>query len=121
MTIADAIREADRLKPNSFSTEDKLRWLERLEQRIREEIRGRCEEELPAWEPFEPGDLSRVLQAPAPYDELYVHWLCAQMDYYEREFEGFNASNAMFEALFRRFRNARNREHRPRTAEKSFY
>ena len=120
MTIAEAIREADRLKPNSFPTEDKLRWLERLELRLREEILERCEGTLPAWSPFETGDLSRALQVPAPFDEIYVHWLCAQMDYYEREYEGFNASNAMFEALFRRFRNAYNREHRPRTGEKHF-
>ena len=120
MTIADAIREADRLKPNGFPTEDKLRWLERLELRLREEVLGRCEGALPAWSPFEAGDLSRTLSAPAPYDEIYVHWLCAQMDYYEREPEGFNASNAMFEALFRRFRNAYTREHRPKSAGKQF-
>ena len=40
MQITDAIKEADRLKPNAFPTEDKLRWLERLERRIREEIQG---------------------------------------------------------------------------------
>ena len=120
MTIADAIREADRLKPNAFPAEDKLRWLERLELRLREEILSRCDSTLPAWSPFETENLSRPLLAPAPYDEIYVHWLCAQMDYYEREYESFNAANAMFEALWRRFRNAWNREHRHQAAEKHF-
>ena len=121
MTIADAIREADRLKPNGFSTEDKLRWLERLELRLREEIPGRCEGELPAWDPFEAGELSRVLQVSAPYDEIYVHWLCAQMALFEQELESFNAANALFEAVFARFRNAYNREHRPKTGEKHYH
>ena len=121
MTILDAIQEADRLKPNSFPTEQKLRWLERLERRIREELLSSCEGSLPDWEAFDSGELDRKLLVDQPYDEIYVHWLCAQMDYYEREYEGFNASNAMFEALFRRFRNAYNREHRPKTGEKHYH
>ncbi len=120
MTIAEAIREADRLKPNSFPAEDKLRWLERLERRLREEILSRCEGELPERSPIGAEELNRRLQVDAPYDEMYIHWLCAQMDYYQREYEGFNASNAMFEAIFRRFRNAYNREHRPKSAEKHY-
>ena len=50
MTAMDAIREADRLRPNSFPAEDKLRWLARLEARIREEILQRYEGEIPTTE-----------------------------------------------------------------------
>ena len=119
MTTMDAIREADRLRPNSFPPEDKLRWLERLEQRIREEILRRYEGDLPEQSDTEVPD--RALTAEAPFDEMYVHWLCAQMALYEQELESFNAANALFEALFGRFRNAYNREHRPLSAGKRFF
>lgn len=120
MQITDAIKEADRLKPNDFPTEDKLRWLERLERRVRGEIMTHYTGTVPEIEPFEPEDLNRELQVPAPYDEMYVHWLCAQMDYYEREYDSFNASNGMFEAVYGQFRNWYNRNHEAVTAVKRY-
>lgn len=118
MTTMDAIREADRLRPNSFPAEDKLRWLERLEKRIREEILLRYDRVLPENGEVEPTD--RELTARAPYDEMYVHWLCAQMALYEQELESFNAENALFEALYGRFRNEYNRQRRPLSAQKRY-
>ena len=121
MTRIEAINEADRLKPNAYSTEEKLRWLERLEKRIREEILLRCEGTVPELPDFGTDDLSRTLQAPSPFDEMYIHWLCVQMDYYNGEPDSFNASNALFEALFGRFRNACFRERLPLTGEKRYF
>lgn len=121
MIISDAIKEADRMKPNSFSTEDKLRWLERLEKRVRNEILLHYKTTVPEITPFTTDDLSRELQVPEPYDEMYVHWLCAQMDYYEREYDGFNASNAMFEAVFVSYRNWYNWNHDAIRAEKTYF
>lgn len=121
MTTMDAIREADRLRPNSFPSEDKLRWLERLEKRIREEILQRYDGNLTEPESIGAEEPDRALTAEAPFDEMYVHWLCAQMALYEQELESFNAANALFEALFSRFRNAYNREHRPLSAGKRFF
>ena len=120
MTLMEAIREADRLKPNAFPAEDKLRWLERLERRIREEILLQHEGTAPELSPFGSDEVDRTLLAPSPYDEMYIHWLCAQMDYYNGEPDSFNASNAMFEALFGQYRNAYRRKHRPLSGEKRF-
>ena len=113
MTVMDAIREADRLRPNSFPTEDKLRWLDRLERRLREEICARHRGTVPTLPAFSAEDMTRELLAEAPYDELYIHWLCAQMDYYNGELDSFNAAEAMFEAVYRQYRNAYNRSHLP--------
>ena len=120
MTMSEALREADRLKPNSFPAEQKRRWLERLELRCRGEILRHYGAPLPQWEPFGAGEMDRTLLASDPYDEMYVHWLCAQMDFFEREYESFNASNAMFEAVWRRWRNAVNQTEKARTARKSY-
>lgn len=117
----DAIREADRLRPNSYPTEEKLRWLARLEARIREEILPHYEPEAAAAQETDPEAPDRRLCVETPYDEMYVHWLCAQMALYEQELESFNAANALFEAVFVRFRNAYNREHRPKATEKRYF
>ncbi len=121
MTAMDAIREADRLRPNSYPAEDKLRWLARLEARIREEILLGREGEAPATAETDPDSPDRQLTAEAPYDEVYVHWLCAQMALYEQELESFNAANALFEAVFGSFRSAYNREHRHCSAAKRYF
>lgn len=121
MLISDAIKEADRLKPNSFTTEDKLRWLERLEKRICNEILSHYTTPAPTVEPFTTEDLSRELIVPDPYDEIYIHWLCAQMDYYEREMDSFNAANMMFEAVFVQYRNWYNWNHTANTAQKNYF
>lgn len=111
MLVSDAIKEADRLKPNEFTTEDKLKWLERIERRVREEILRHYKTPAPEVLPFTTEDLSRELLVPAPYDEIYIHWLHAQMDYYERDYNSFNASNGMAEAVFVEFRNWYNWNH----------
>lgn len=121
MIIGDAIKEADRLKPNAFPTEDKLRWLERLERRVREEVLAHYTGTVPEVEPFTTEDLENELLVPAPYDEMYIHWLCAMMDYYEREIDSFNASNAMFEAVFVSFRNWYNWNHEANRAVKRYF
>ena len=120
MTLMEAINEADRLKPNAYSTEDKLRWLERLDRRIWREILQTHEGEAGSFPSYGPGDAQASLLAQPPYDEMAVHWLCAQIDYYNGELDSFNASNAMFEALYDRCRCAFHRQHKPRSGEKHY-
>ena len=117
MKAMEAINQADRLRPNVYSAEEKLRWLERLEQRIRQEILAGYEAEA-GEESFGP---ERELLAPTAYEELYLHFLCAQMSLGDGEADSFNGANALFEAVFRQFRNAWNREHTPRHARKRYF
>lgn len=121
MTVMDAIRDVDRLRPNGYQTEDKIRWLERLEKRIWKEILRRydTEAEEPQTEDYSYPDWT--LTAGSPYDEMYIHWLCAQMAFYDQEFEIFNASNELFEAVYGRFRNYYNRTHMPLSARKRYF
>ncbi len=116
MKAMEAINQADRLRPNAYSAEEKLRWLERLEERIRREIPAG--DEAQNEESFGP---ERELLAPAAYEELYLHFLCARMSLGDGEADSFNAANALFEAVYGSFRNARNRERLPKTARKRYF
>ena len=115
MKAMEAINQADRLRPNAYSAEEKLRWLERLEERIRKEVPAGDEAEAEVG--FGP---ERELLAPGAYEELYLHFLCAQMSLGDGEIESFNSFIALFEALFSRFRNTWNREHLPKSASKRY-
>lgn len=122
MTVSEAINEINTLKPNSYGDEEKTHWLERLDGQIRREI---LDTHFPAEGETIPEEAEYTgeteLLTPAPYDELYVHYLAAQIDYYNREYEAFNATNAMFDVCYASFRNKVNATHRPRSASMVYY
>lgn len=66
-------------------------------------------------------DTETELLVGSPYDELYIHWLEAQIDWYNREIEGFNASNMMFESVYQQYKNAFNRDHMPLGRRKVYF
>lgn len=67
------------------------------------------------------GDENTQLLVGEPYDEMYALWLSAQIDWNNMEYDNFNASNAMFESVYRNFYNAFNRTHQPKGARKIYY
>ena len=125
MTIHDAIAEVDSLKSNMFSEKDKIRWISRLEARIYQEIicthqRNEGEEEI-SFTGYGEDDGEKELLVGQPHDELYLHWLEAQIDYHNMEYDSFNNSNAVFDAVFSSFRNAYNQSHMPKGTRKIYY
>jgi len=133
MTIIQAVNEVDNLKPNMYELTDKIKWLSRLDRRIFEQIiltHELSEEEQEPYrnddgdlvfEGYDENDQDKELIVHEPYDELYTHWLSAQIDWNNREFIGFNSSNAMFEATYGAFRNAFNQTHMPKGRKKIYY
>ncbi len=67
MKAMEAINQADRLRPNAYSAEEKLRWLERIERRVGREILAGYGEADDAGSSLEP---ETELQVPSPYEEL---------------------------------------------------
>ena len=136
MTLIQAVNEADNLKPNMYGLPEKIKWLSRLDQRIFEEVLLMHELSDEEKEPFmveidgkiifsfcayNENDQEKELIVQEPYDEMYVHWLSAQIDWNNREYAGFNATNAVFEATYTAFRNAFNRTHMPKGGRKIYF
>ena len=126
MTIHEAIEQTDHLKPNMYEEGDKIRWLSRLDGRIFEEIVcthtfNDGETEITEFNGYTLDDGETELLVGAPWDELYVLWLQAQIDYSNMEYDSFNNTNAMFESVFSGFRNAYNRSHKPKGTGKTYY
>lgn len=72
-------------------------------------------------EPLNDGDGDKDLIVGEPWDEMYVHWLSAQIDWYNMETDGFNNSNAMFESVYQDYKRWFNRNHMPLTERKIYY
>ena len=125
MTITEALNEVNSLKPNMYDDEFKIRYLSRLDSRIYKDIiltheRNEDEPEI-AFEPYVVEDRERELIVGEPYDEIYVRWLEAQIDYSNREYEAFNNSNAVFESIYTAFQNYYNRTHMPKGARNTYF
>lgn len=125
MKVKEAIAEADALKPNVITPSQKIKWLSRLDLRVKQSVldthlynEGETE---PTFTGYTDDSMETELLVPEPYAEMYIHWLSAQIDFANIEYEGFNAANAMFESVFGDYRNAYNRDHMPKGTRKTYY
>ena len=110
MTINEAIDALDAGHQNTFTRQEKLRWLSWLDGRIWRQIQGKTE-------PF-PGysletDPETVLLAPTPWDEIYLQYMQAQMDRANGELDRYENSAALFNTGFAAYRNYFNRTNAP--------
>ena len=125
MKVIEAIQEADNLKPNLYDVQDKIKWLSRLDLRVRTEIFDTHvynEGETPCtFTGYGPTDTDQELLVGEPWAEMYIHWLEAQIDSHNMELDGFNASNAMFESVYQSFAGTYHEGHMPLGRRKIYY
>lgn len=123
MTISEAINKIDSLKPNNFHEEDKIGWLSILDFTIMREMVDTHEggEDIVFEGYTEETDLDTELLAPAPYDEMYLRWLEAQIDYANNEFGKYNNAIAMFNTAYGAYNNYYNRTHMPKGKQRKYF
>ena len=110
MRAGELIAAVDALRPNPYSTGQKLRWLALLDQKLESEVLS-VYEEVDANRSPDYGEETALL-APFPYDwELYTNWLFAQIDLMNAEIVKYNQSMTLFAAAWRQLADAMNRRH----------
>lgn len=115
MTIREAIGRVDGLKYNTYTDAEKAAWLSELDGRVKALILDTCqgpEVDFPGYD--QDTDPDRVLLAAAPFEELYLRWLEARVDYANGEYDKYNNSMAMFQAVWEAYRNHYIRTHMPK-------
>ena len=115
MTIMGAINHIDAVKPNGYSQAEKIRWLSTLDGTIKAEIvdnhEGAQDVEFKEYNDNTP--LTQALLIPHPYDDVYIKWLEAQIDYANGEYGKYNNSITMFNAAYSSLEKYYNRTHKP--------
>lgn len=116
MTIAEVLSMTDAIKPNGYSQQQKLKWLEYLEGQIYEEIIKAHEN--PGGLTFAPFDgdvdvLGRTLLAPAPYDEVYSLYLQGRIDLANQEVAKYNNSRSLYNSAYASLQDYWKRTHAP--------
>lgn len=123
MTIIEAINKIDALKPNNYSQPDKIAWLSTLDGIIKKEIIDTHEgSEKVTFKGYDATTaLDTVLLVPAPYDDVYVRWLEAQIDYANGEYGKYNNSITMYNAAYAEYAGYYNRKHMPKGAKLKYF
>lgn len=115
MKIIEAITKIDALKPNNYTTDNKVAWLSVLDGIIKEEIidthEGGEAITFNGYDVNTPNDTE--LLVPAPYDDIYVRWLEAQIDYSNADYGRYSNSMTMYNAAYSTYERYYNRNNMP--------
>ena len=115
MKIIEAINRIDSLKHNTYSQNEKVAWLSRLDSMVKRLIidTHECVENITFTGYDDKSDMQTEMLVPAPFDEMYLRWLEAQIDYTNGEYKKYNNSIEMFNTSWTSFQNYYNRNHMP--------
>lgn len=101
MEIRQAILFADEMKPNAFSEELKMQWINQVEGIIQTDVLLLDKSEFITYE-F-PTDANTKLLVDAPHDKLYPVYLAAMIDFTHGEYSKYQNTMEVFNAYLSEF------------------
>ena len=111
-TVKQVLEQVDAMLPNQYTTAEKRRWLLQAEGFVVREVHqphaGGEETEVP---PEDTGEDTVLLVQP-PYDELYRHYVEAQIHYANGEMARYNNAAAQWNNAFLTYKDYRCRRER---------
>ena len=114
MTISQAISRVDDLRHNVYSHQDKIRWISTLEHTVVRQVLQEHEGGEINFDGYTPEkDMQTQLMVKAPYDDIYIRWMEAMIDYHNGEIASYNGAIALFNAAFDNFKAWYTRTHMP--------
>ena len=115
MKISEAIAQIDILKPNSYTDSEKVGWLSTLDGVIKKEIIdthvGGRDIVFNGYD--DTTDRNTELLVPAPYTDVYLRYLEAQIDYSNGEYAKYNNTVSAYNSAYSAFERFYNRTHLP--------
>lgn len=100
MTAREAIRWVDEKLHNVYSDADKLEWLNQAESAL-----GQLAVRYGGEGRTEKVGMDTELSAPAPFDQLYLRWLEAQIAFAGQEYLKYNNAMAVYNSLWAEYAN----------------
>lgn len=115
MTIAEAISQADKLKPNQFAQTLKIKWLSNLDGlTFAEVLLTHADCPIESFDGYSEESLGTELLIPFPYaEDVYVNYLQAQMARENGETAKYNQSITLYNNAFKMYQSWYNRTHVP--------
>lgn len=109
MTLKQVIEEVDRQKPNAFTNDEKTQFVANCEIQVAEEIFG-----VDAPEYDWTGDQNTELLLKAPFEDVYILYVMAQIDFRNGDYGRYNNELSQFDQRFTDAQAWNLRRHKPR-------
>lgn len=123
MKLSEAISRTDDLKHNTFTQQDKICWVNQVDMKVKLQLidthEGGADAEFCGYD--EHTDPDTELLIPAPFDEIYLLWMQAQIDYHNGEYARYNNSAERYNTAWSEYRNHYNRTHMPKGQNLQFF
>lgn len=102
ITAQDVIDAVEKVRPNAYSDEEKLKWINEVEGKIHDEIIknseiGKDNEFVTVSSP------DTLLTADSRFSQMYVYYLLAKIDFFDNEPTKYNNDLAMFDSAYESF------------------
>lgn len=109
MTASEAIARAKETRQGAIDYSQYLKWINVIEGRVQTEILGKPLSEIIIYSE-ENDNISLLI--PHPYDEVYIYYLCAMVDFFNEELDLYNVDAQIFDDKFEAFKKhyAKNNE-----------
>lgn len=101
MTIQEVIDFTDRVKPNDFTEDDKVKWISNVEGMVQTQIFLQAPVEFITY--HWPDDKNTVLLVDPPFEKLYLTYMQAMIDYHNGEYGNYQNTMTMFNSDFNEF------------------
>ena len=123
MKIIEAINRIDALKHNTYTEADKVQWLSRVDWMVKKHIIDTHEgAEAVSFTGYDDlTDLQTELLVPPPYEELYLRWMEAMIDYHNGEYGKYNNAVDMFNTAYEGYQKYYNRTHMPKGKQFTYF
>ena len=123
MKIIEAINRTDSTKHNAYSQSEKVAWLSTLDSMVKRLVIDTHNdgEDITFTGYDSDVDPETELLIPAPFDDAYLHWLEAKIDYANGEYSKYNNSIDMFNTAWTAYQNHYNRTHMPKGKSMKFF
>ncbi len=90
--IKEIISRVNEIKPNPFTDTQKMEWVANLDAQINSDYLHVSDYTIPS-------KIDSEILVASPYDEMYVVYLMAQVDFYQGEMNNYNAEITRFQTM----------------------
>lgn len=122
MTIQEAISKIDGMYPNTYKSDIKIKYLSKLDGIIKKEVIDKFYEESDKeFKGYDNAPMTTELLVKEPYTEIYIFWLQAWIDYWNGDYDKYNAAIGMYEAEYNAFAENYNLTHTRKKVQMKFF
>lgn len=115
MTLDKLLKRIDQQKPNAYTRQEKIEWVNQLDGMVQTKVIDTHADADRFWMAYTDDDGDTELLVPEPFDQIYMHWLEAKIDYANAEYGKYNNSMAMYNAVWSEYCRWYNRTHEPKS------